>query len=279
NANDSGTDSLRDRLANVCNNGTITFDIAGAGPHTITLKTGELVVDKNVTIKNTSGESVTVSGNNASRVFNINSGKTATIIGLTISGGAAASGAGILNDGTLTVVNSTLTGNTATADGGAVSTSTTRVTLINTTISGNRAAGNGGGVFVAAGIANSINSTITNNTADSDNNSAGIGGGIAGNSTTTIKNTIVAGNFNEDGASDAADDISGTIDAASSFNLIGTGGSGGLTNGVNNNKVGVASPGLGALASNGGPTMTHALLATSPAIETGSNANLPTDTF
>src|SRR5205085_54716 len=121
---------------------------------------------------------------------------------------------------------------------------------------------------------------FTNNRADNDNNSTGTGGGIAATAgTTTLKNTIVAGNFNEDGASDAADDISGTVDAASSFNLIGTGGAGGLTNGVNNNQVNVASPGLGALASNGGPTQTHALSGSSPAIETGSNANLPADTF
>ena len=89
----------------------------------------------------------------------------------------------------------------------------------------------------------------------------------------------MAGNFNEDGASDSADDISGTVDAASSFNLIGDAAtSGGLTNGVNNNQVGVAA-GLGALANNGGLTFTHALLATSLAVEAGSNANLPVDTF
>ena len=96
--------------------------------------------------------------------------------------------------------------------------------------------------------------------------------------TTTLKNTIVAGNFNNDDDPDPADDISGTVDAASSFNLIGTGGAGGLTAGVNNNQVGVAA-GLGPLASNGGTTQTHALLATSLAVETGSNANLPLDTL
>ena len=52
---------------------------------------------------------------------------------------------------------------------------------------------------------------------------------------------IVAGNLNEDGVTDAADDINGTMDAAA-FNLIGTGGSGGLTNGVNGNQVGVLMP-------------------------------------
>ncbi len=62
------------------------------------------------------------------------------------------------------------------------------------------------------------------------------------------------------------------MSAASSYNLIGTGGSGGLVNGVNHNQVGVANPGLGTLAQNGGPTRTVALLPGSPAIDRGSNA-------
>ncbi len=56
-----------------------------------------------------------------------------------------------------------------------------------------------------------------------------------------------------------------------SFNLIGIGGSGGLTNGVNHNQVGVTNPGLASgLANNGGPTQTIALLAGSPASQAGS---------
>src|SRR5262249_6976978 len=43
----------------------------------------------------------------------------------------------------------------------------------------------------------------------------------------------------------------------------------GLTNGVNGNLVGVANPSLGALANNGGPTQTMALLFGSPAIGAG----------
>jgi hypothetical protein len=282
-AADSGAGTLREALANACTGSTITFNIAPAGPDTITLTTGELLISKdNLKVKNISGDSITVSGNNASRVFNVPAGKTLAIIGLTITGGNAASGAGVLNNGTLSVVNSTLTGNTATSDGGGIgnSATATSLTLINTTISGNNANGSGGGVVVLAGTMTSINSTITNNFADADNNSSGTGGGISAQAgTTTLKNTIVAGNFNEDGASDAADDIGGTVDAASSFNLIGTGGAGGLTNGGNGNQVGVANAGLGPLANNGGTTQTHALLSTSAAIEAGSNANLPTDAF
>jgi CSLREA domain-containing protein len=283
---DTGAGSLRQVIADACDATKITFDTAGAfaTPQTITLTSGEIVIGKNLTIQapTTAANKVTISGNNASRVFNIGSGSVVSLLNLTLTGGSgAADGGAVTNNGTLSIVNSTLTGNTSFTDGGAVSNSVTAtsLTLINTTISGNNANGNGGGVAVLGGSMTSINSTITNNFADNDNSSTGTGGGIAGNSTTTLKNTIVAGNFNEDGASDAADDISGTIDAASSFNLIGTGGAGGLTNGGNSNQVGVANPGLGPLADNGGPTQTHGLLSTSVAIETGSNANLPADTF
>ena len=284
-AADSGAGSLRQIITDACDGAVITFDTAGtfATPQTITLTGGEIAISKNLTIKGPSlaANKVTISGNNASRIFNVSTGSGLTITNLTISGGQGVGFAGgILNNGTLTVANSTLTGNNASTDGGAIATSASAVSLslINTTISGNTANGNGGGVVVLGGTMSSINSTITNNKADNDNDSNGTGGGIAASAgTTTLKNTIVAGNFNEDGVTDSADDISGTVDASSSFNLIGTGGAGGLTNGGNNNQVGVASPGLGALADNGGPTQTHALLSTSPAIEAGSNANLPTD--
>lgn len=279
---DSGAGTLREALANVCTGDTITFNLAGAGPHTITLTTGELLVVDDVTINNNSGESITVSGNNTSRVFSINNNKTANIIGLSITGGSVTGdGAGILNDGALTIVNSTLFDNTAGADGGAINTTatSTSLTLINTTISGNTAGGSGGGLITQGGTVSIVNTTITNNTADLDNNGMGDGGGINSHGTVLLKNTIVFGNFNEDGNPDTADDISGIVDATSSFNLIGIGGPRGLTDGINNNQVGVTNAGLGPLADNGGTTQTHALLSTSPAVETGSNANLPTDTF
>ncbi|HEX3248034.1 MAG TPA: choice-of-anchor Q domain-containing protein [Pyrinomonadaceae bacterium] len=282
---DSGAGSLRQIIANACDGATITFDAAGvfATPQTIALTTGEIVIDKNLTI-NAGTSQVTISGG-TSRVFNINSGQSLNIIGLTLSGSnASGDGGAIVNNGALTIVDSTLSGNTATADGGAISTtaSATTLMLINTTISGNSAAGSGGGVIVLGGTATSINSTITNNFADSDNNSLGDGGGIRAHAgTTVLKNTIVAGNFNEDGATDAADDIGGTaVDTTSnsSFNFIGTG-SGGLSDGTNSNQVGTGVLALGPLANNGGKTQTHALLQGSTAIERGSNANLPADSF
>jgi hypothetical protein len=86
-----------------------------------------------------------------------------------------------------------------------------------------------------------------------------------------MNNTIVAGNFV--GGGTVADDIqkvAGTLSGNS--NLIGTGGSGGLVNGVNGNQVGVANPMLGPLANNGGPTLTHLPLVGSPALHTGDSS-------
>jgi hypothetical protein len=65
-------------------------------------------------------------------------------------------------------------------------------------------------------------------------------------------------------------DISGTVDTTCSRNhLIGTGSSGGLTNGLSGNRGGVASPGPGAFSSSGGPAQTIPLLAGSSAIAHG----------
>ena len=80
----------------------------------------------------------------------------------------------------------------------------------------------------------------------------------------TAINTIVAGNKK----GSAASDVGGSFNASSHHNLIGTGGSGGLVNGVNGNVVGVPDAKLGPLAWNGGPTQTAALMG-SPAFNAG----------
>ena len=96
---------------------------------------------------------------------------------------------------------------------------------------------------------------------------------LVNNGTAIVRNTIVADNYAGSGASQIELDIDATlpIDSASSYNLVGTVGSGGLVDGVNNNQIGVADPGLAPLAFNGGPTQTHALLPGSPAIDMGKN--------
>src|SRR6202022_2943055 len=72
------------------------------------------------------------------------------------------------------------------------------------------------------------------------------------------------------------DDVFGALNSGGDYNLIGDGtGMTGLRNGVHGNLVGSAAdpiaPPLGPLQDNGGPTLTHALLAGSPAIDAGNN--------
>src|SRR5207248_2416313 len=151
----------------------------GAGPHTITLTAGQLIINKNLTITGSDSTSpVTISGGGASRVFNISAGSfDVNISNLTISGGqVAGNGTGLLNNstGTVAITNSTFTGNTATT-GGAIASVAGTLNIYNTTISGNTATTDGGGLYHnTAGTINVLNSTIYNNHADT-----GQGGGIA----------------------------------------------------------------------------------------------------
>ena len=128
----------------------MTFSCSG----TITL-TAEIVVSANTTIDG-SGQTVTISGNNAVRVFTVNSGVAFTLNALTIANGTVreyGSGGGIyIPDGTLTVSNCTFSGNSALGGGGIYKVGGA-ATLRNSTFTGNRAlqyvtaAGTGGGIL------------------------------------------------------------------------------------------------------------------------------------
>jgi hypothetical protein len=111
---DSGSGSLRADIAAAHNGDTIVFAPSLDG-QTITLTSGELLIKRNLTIAGPGAGNLTISGNNASRVFEVAQKESVTLSGLTISNGAAQSseGGGILNSGMLTVSNSTLSGNSA----------------------------------------------------------------------------------------------------------------------------------------------------------------------
>ena len=116
----------------------------------------------------------------------------------------------------------------------------------------------GGGLYVGGTLA------LTNCTVSG--NSANNGGGLLGGGAITLTNTIVAGQT-------SGGDVSGTVSGTN--NLIGTGGSGGLVDGVDGNLVGVADPGLAPLGNYGGTSLTMALLPGSPAIDAGTGAGAP----
>ena len=144
NNNDSGAGSLRQAIANVGIGEEITFADNVTG--TITLTTGQLSISKNLTITGPGADILTISGNNASRVFNIGSGVTVTISGLTIANGNDTTGGGIRNLGTLTVNNCTVSSNDAVGNGGGIA-NHSHLTAINCSLSANSAGASGGGVY------------------------------------------------------------------------------------------------------------------------------------
>ena len=112
---DSGAGSLRDLLAGAHPGDMIQFDHHLAG-QTITLTSGELVIDKSLDIEGLGADQLAVSGNHASRVFAISGGVTVTIAGLTITDGRVVGDkrGGILNVGsTLTLAHDVLSDNEA----------------------------------------------------------------------------------------------------------------------------------------------------------------------
>ena len=197
-------------------------------------------------------------------------GGTTTLSYSAIEEDSASIGAGIdISAGTMTIIGSTLAYNNASDEGGGIANSAT-LSIRNSTFAQNGATTGGGGIE-NAGTLSSVNVTIAGN----DVGSSGTGGGLdVTGGTATLDNTIVATNTAGTGNSAPASDIAlaaGVVSLTSAYNLIGTGGSGGLTAGTNGNHVDVANPGLGALGDNGGPTLTIALLQGSPAIDEGSS--------
>jgi hypothetical protein len=160
---------------------------------------------------------------------------TLTITDSTIANNSAPEG-GVLNTGTGTITNSTIVGNTAT---------------------GTFAAGgvDNGGATVGGGTLTITNSTVANNT------SAGVAGGIQnrGGGTVNLKNTIVANSLSGSSCAGVITSLGHNLssDASCAFAAAGD--------------MNSTDPMLGALANNGGPTQTQALLAGSPAIDAGSS--------
>jgi parallel beta-helix repeat protein len=238
----------------------------------------------------------TVSGNSAGQKGGglANFGGTVALTNCTVSGNFAGnSGGGLYNFGSVTLTDCTISGNSARTGGGGLYNFAGSVALTNCTVSGNAAHGStvgGGGLYNPFGTAALTNCTITGNSATYggglrnihgtatltnctvSGNSASLGGGLRNRGgITTLINTIVAGNTSA--LSGRALDISGSV--TGTHNLIGTGGAGGLVNGVNGNLVGIANALLAPLGNYGGPTQTMPLLPGSPALDAGTSSGAP----
>jgi hypothetical protein len=172
NTDDSGTDSLRQAMADVCDGGLVTFDSSLAG-QTISLSS-ELTINKNITIDGSAASGVAISGNNSVRVFTVNSGVTAELKSLTVQdGNVSGNGGGIYNDGTLTITSSKIQSNTASGNGGGIYNSTTgTLNIIRSAVNNNTSNNVGGGVYSDKTVS-VTDSTFSNNTVSGGSGSSG----------------------------------------------------------------------------------------------------------
>ena len=270
---DNGTGTLRRAIADSCDNATISF----ADDYTIILA-DELAIDKNLTIDG-AGRSVTIDGDNSTRVFSVSSGITFNLQNLTVAGGKADGGGGIYNNGTTNVANCTISGNSAGGSGGGILNYPGRtLRVVSSTISGNSAA-DGGGIY-NFGPLTLTNSTISANTASSyggglynrsstvtltnntfSGNSASYGGGMYSISTVKVNNSIIA-------ASVSGDNCAGTGSVSGVSNLADDDTCG--TSFTNSSSILLEAPGAF-----GGSTYTMPLLPGSSALDSGNDTYCP----
>lgn len=299
---DSGAGSLRNAIQtanSTTDDESITFNIPANDSGcmnsvcTITLTSGELAISSAATagilfIQNSNGtaRNLRISGNNASRVFNISSGANVTMNSLTVTDGRTAisqtnggginnagtlnltnvevignsvtvnsNGGGIANNGTLTLTNSSVLNNSATNIGGGIAVLSGTINITNSTISGNSIGNSGGGIYIANGVVNLTNSTVTNNSTGGDT------GGIRAVGVLNSRNSIFSGNTSRD--------VVGALNSQG-YNLIGntndTAINGDTTGNILNQDARLAPLGY-----YGGETMMHALLSNSPAVNQGNN--------
>jgi hypothetical protein len=238
NTADSGAGSLRQAVADA--NGTsdadtINFNVPLTDPNcdssgvcTITLSGGVITVQAaggSLIIANQTGaDNLLISGNDASRIFEVGQGGNLTLNGLTITrgvsggftGGGGASGVVRNFRGTLTIMNSIITRNTGEFIISSSSPGPGILNVINTTVSNNT----GRGIFFTndastGGTLNVANSTISNNSAP-----IGGGGGIyfLGDQL-RMTNSTISGNSSEAGGGIYISTLGGGSTGSKSFVL------------------------------------------------------------
>ena len=215
---DSGPGSLRAILSSAASGSTIEF---AHSVHNITLTSGDLDITTNLTIDGPGANQLTISGNNASRVFDISGSANVTISGVTLANGLAPAGGAILLGGTASLSMGTckLTDNEALGNeagtgfgGGLEDSSSGTLTVTQCTFDGNTAIATGpnlvpgtpgytpgyilalgGGIdlsFVATGSATISDSTFSGNRALGGTTGASAGGGALSNSSNTPGTTM-----------------------------------------------------------------------------------------
>jgi CSLREA domain-containing protein len=296
---DGGSCSLREAIQAANTDAAFGGCPAGGGDDTISLAAGtyglsippgttgedkldgDLDVASRLTITHPGVMPAVIDAGGIHRVIHVLGAGNLTASGFTIRNGRIGqSGGGIRNEGNLTLLNATVAGNETTASfgGGIANAGTATMSLTNVTVSGNRSEGDGAGIDQGeGGQANLNHVTISDNTADISGDTGG-GGGIFNNfGTVNLRNTIIARNHDNTAAPIVkTPDCGGAAFNSRGSNLIGHLADcpvRGRPQGIKAN----VDPRLGQLANNGGPTLTHALRARSPAINAGGVGAAPSD--
>lgn len=229
------------------NNLTIMYGCAASGGGGgAVFNNGTLTLDT-VTVK--------ANGSPSNGAGGIHNNGTLTLLDSTVADNQAtnAAGGGIVNRGVLNVTRSTISGNGAIGAGGGVDVSwTAAVAIKNSTLSGNSSNGLGGGMWNEGNASTMTNVTVANNAGAALAAAPTPGSGIAtSGGSVTMKNVLLANQVN---GSNCSGSFSGNNNLSDDATCP-------ATQNVN--------PQLGALASNGGTTQTHALPLGSPAIDAG----------
>jgi len=198
-----------DAANNNVNASTVNFKTGLSGVIKNTLATNGLYLRNPITINGPGAGILTLSGNNANRVFYVEPGVSAAISGLTVADGntiiSTAYGAGTYNAGSLTLLNCAVLHNVAPYFGGGIYNEGT-LRLTGCTLSGNSAS-NGGAIF-SLGISNLTGCTLSNNTAPNG------GGGITNGGTANLTNCTLSDNKAPTGGG-------GAINTVGTLNLTG----------------------------------------------------------
>ncbi|MEW6365301.1 MAG: choice-of-anchor Q domain-containing protein [Acidobacteriota bacterium] len=195
---------------------------------------------------------------------------------LTVAGGFTPHEGGIfhLSSGITSIQRCTLTGSHSDNKGEALYIGNScNVTLVNCTLSGNSSAKTsdlsnsaGGGCINTRGTLTLRHCTVANNL---HTGPAASGGGIRVWGTLTLVNTVLGNNSDQSGPNDL-ERVSGTVNSTNSLiEALAAG----TINGTDVGNITGLDTVLGPLADNGGLTMTHALLPSSPAIDAASAAD------
>ena len=271
--------------------GTYELTIAPAGG--VDETTGDLNLLQPMTIQGAGAGSTIVDGGGQDRVMLLGEDAiSVTLLNLTIRNGATNGyGGGILSYSHLTLSRVAVSGNYAASGGGGIANGSI-LSLYQSLVEQNRTDSDGGGIWVVgSGTLEAENSTLSNNSAE-------IGGGIYNevNGDVTLTFVTVAGNLADSDAGGSGNgggiynyaghihlyntllaenlvgllhrDCAGNAIELANANLIQNTAGCTLTITGSGNQLGV-DPLLLPLQNNGGPTLTRALLAGSPAIDAG----------